>query len=111
MDNYVGLTSYNALGRGGQSIAERAGTLRSRLNALISALEPAREAMQGAQLAEFERAKYELTSRFRELTRWAERNAEKLGESQSVVNTADQTSQAQLASAGGALGSLTRPIV
>jgi hypothetical protein len=110
MSNFVGLTDYNTLGRGGKSIAAQAEALRVRLRTLISELQPAPQAMQGAQLAAFHRAANELTARFGELTRWATQNAEGLGESQTVVNTTDMTSQEQFAAAGGQLGGLSRPV-
>jgi hypothetical protein len=109
MANFVGLTDYNTLGRSGQHMGGRADALQVRLRALISALQPAPEAMQGGQLAAFHHAATELAARFGELTRWATQNAEKLGESQTLVNTTDLTSREQYAAAGGQLGGLTRP--
>jgi uncharacterized protein YukE len=109
-NNFVGLTDYNTLGRGGQNIGQQAEALQARLQALISELAPAPEAMQGAQLGAFNRAASELTMRFTELIRWATQNATKLGESQTVVSTSDQTSQEQFTGAGGQLGGLSRPI-
>jgi hypothetical protein len=110
MADFVGLTDYNTLGRSGQHVGGQADALQARLRALISELQPAPEAMQGGQLAAFNRAAAELTARFGELVRWATRNAEKLGASQTVVNTTDLTSQEQYAAAGGQLGGLTRPV-
>jgi uncharacterized protein YukE len=110
MSNFVGLTDHNTLGRGAQSIGVQADSLRQRLQALISELRPAQQAMQGGQLAAFHRAENELTARFGELIRWATQNADKLGESQTVVNTTDQTSQEEYTVAGGQLGGLARAI-
>jgi hypothetical protein len=110
MANFVGLTDYDTLGRGGQNIAQQADALHQRLRALIAELAPAPDAMQGGQLAAFNRAATELTMRFDELIRWATLNATKLGESQTVVTTSDQTSQEQYAAAGGQLGGLSRPL-
>jgi uncharacterized protein YukE len=110
MSNYVGLSDYNALGRGGGNLGQEAGNLRGQLQNLVSELAQSRDAMEGNQVRAFDRAKNELFNRFDELTAWCNRHGVKLGDSQVVVNQTDQSNEGGFTGAGNDIGGLTRPI-
>jgi uncharacterized protein YukE len=110
MGNFVGLTEYNTLGRGGTNLGQEAGNLRGQLQNLVSELESSRDAMQGNQAGAFDRAKQELFIRFDELTAWCNQHGIKLADSQQVVNQTDTSNEDAFAGAGGQIGGLSRPV-
>lgn len=110
MGNFVGLTEYNALGKGGQNLGQEAGNLRGQLQNLVSELASSRDAMQGNQAGAFDRAKNELFARFDELTAWCNQHGIKLGDSQVVVNQTDASNEDAFGGAGSQIGGLSRPV-
>jgi hypothetical protein len=110
MTNYVGLTDYNALGRGGDGLGQEAGSLRGQLQGLITELEQSREAMQGNQAVAFDRTKTELFTRFDELVAWCNQHGVKLVDSQVVVAQTDSGNEDGFTGAGNQIGGLLRSV-
>lgn len=109
-DNFVGLTSANALAQGGQNLGTEAQNLQAQLQSLISDMARDKDAIRGSALGQFQAARAELERNFSELLRWCGANGVKLGEAQTQVNTTDATSADGFSTAGSAGAALSAPI-
>ncbi|WP_395726921.1 hypothetical protein [Nakamurella sp.] len=109
-DNFVGLTSANALAQGGQNLGTEAQNLQAQLQSLISDMSRDKDAIRGDALGQFQAARSELERNFSELLRWCANNGVKLGDAQTQVNTTDSTSADAFATAASAGAALSAPM-
>jgi uncharacterized protein YukE len=99
-----------AVGRGGQTLDQRAQQIRQHLSGLVAELEHSRKSWDGASGRSFETAKQQLFTQFDAIFNSLSQIAAGLGRSQTAVDVSDSTSATDVGSAGQELSSLSRPV-
>lgn len=111
MSDFITVEDGDGIGRGGQGMYQRAQDIRANLSKLVGDLESSEKDWQGVSGSAFASAKKTLFDKFDLIVASLGSISVGLGQSQLTVNTADDTSNTEVTTAGRQTDSvLTRPI-
>jgi uncharacterized protein YukE len=109
-ENEITVEGGNAVGVGGQTLAQRAESIRGTLRGLVADMEASHKHWQGSSGSSFNAAKQALFAKYNEIVGSAEAIARGLGASQTHITTGDTTSADAVSSAGAKVSALARPV-